>query len=130
MLFRSAYAPARSAPSPGCDTPAVPPGSLHVLVSNPPYVRASERATMLPNVLGWEPPTALFVPDADPLLFYRRLAELGRELLVPGGRLYVEINEAFSPETQALLVQHGYEQVRGAADIFGRDRIVVGTWGQ
>ncbi len=108
-------------------TPAVLPGSLDVLVSNPPYVRESERAAMRANVLAWEPATALFVPDDDPLLFYRRLAALGQELLRPGGRLYVEINEAFSLETQALLAQHGYAEVRGVADMFGRDRMVVGV---
>ncbi len=107
-------------------TPAVVPGSLHVLVSNPPYVRERERAAMRPNVLAWEPATALFVPDHDPLLFYRRLAALGRELLGPGGGLYLEINEAFSAETQALLVAQGYAAVRGVADMFGRDRMVVG----
>ena len=108
------------------ETPAVAPGTLHVLVSNPPYVRESERAAMRPNVLAWEPATALFVPDHDPLLFYRRLAALGRELLAPGGGLYLEINEAFSAETQALLTTHGYADVRGVADMFGRDRMVVG----
>ncbi|MEJ7660050.1 MAG: hypothetical protein WKG07_10745 [Hymenobacter sp.] len=55
-----------------------------MLVSNPPYVRASERALMRDNVLAWEPATALFVPDDDPLLFYRRLAALAAELLRPG----------------------------------------------
>ena len=109
-------------------TPAVPPGSLDVLVSNPPYVRESERAAMRPNVLGWEPATALFVPDNDPLLFYRRLAALGQVLLRPGGRLYFEINEAFSAETQALLTQFGYAEVRGVADMFGRDRMVAGVY--
>ena len=100
--------------------------TLDILVSNPPYVRESERAAMRPNVLAWEPATALFVPDHDPLLFYRRLAALGRALLAPGGGLYLEINEAFSAETQALLMAQGYADVRGVADMFGRDRMVVG----
>ena len=103
------------------------PGTLDILVSNPPYVRDSERALMRENVLAWEPATALFVPDADPLLFYRRLGALGRELLRPGGGLYLEINEAFSAETEALLRGRGYTEVRGVADMFGRARMVRAT---
>jgi len=98
--------------------------SLDILVSNPPYVRESERALMRENVLAWEPATALFVPDNDPLLFYRRLAAVGQHLLRPGGALYLEINEAFSTETQALLQGAGYVQVQGVADFFGRARMV------
>ncbi|MGI4872048.1 MAG: peptide chain release factor N(5)-glutamine methyltransferase [Janthinobacterium lividum] len=107
--------------------PAVATGSLDLLVSNPPYVRESERALMRENVLAWEPATALFVPDDDPLLFYRRLGEVGRQLLRPGGGLYLEINEAFSAETQELLRAQGYAAVRGVADMFGRPRMVVAT---
>ena len=102
-------------------------GSLDILVSNPPYVRESERPLMRENVLAWEPATALFVPDNDPLLFYRRLGEIGRELLRPGGGLYFEINEAFSAETEALLVAQGYVSVRGVADMFGKARMVRAT---
>ena len=103
------------------------PGALDALVSNPPYVRASERALMRENVLAWEPATALFVPDADPLLFYRRLGALGRALLRPGGGLYLEINEALPAETEALLIAQGYAGVRGVADMFGRPRLVQAT---
>ena len=108
-------------------TPDIEPGTLDVLVSNPPYVRESERALMRDNVLAWEPPTALFVPDDDPLLFYRRLAELGRELLRPGGGIYLEINEEFGAETGALLESWGFQRVRVVADMFGRNRMVRGT---
>ncbi len=103
----------------------LPPGSLDIVVSNPPYVRESERALMRENVLAWEPPTALFVPDDDPLRFYRRLGEVGQLLLRPGGGLYLEINEALSDETQALLRGQGYAAVRGVADMFDRPRMVV-----
>jgi release factor glutamine methyltransferase len=103
---------------------SVASASLDILVSNPPYVRESERALMRENVLAWEPATALFVPDDDPLLFYRRLAAVGQQLLRPGGALYLEINEAFSAETQALLQRAGYGQVQGVADFFGRARMV------
>lgn len=102
----------------------LPPASLDVLVSNPPYVRASERARMRANVLAWEPATALFVPDADPLLFYKRLAELATTLLRPGGAVYLEINEALGAETAALFPTPGFAQVRVVTDFFGRTRFV------
>lgn len=69
-----------------------------IIVSNPPYVTESEKADMEPNVLDWEPELALFVPDNDPLRFYRRIAVLGRKLLNPGGKLYFEINRAYGCE--------------------------------
>ena len=102
------------------------PGTLDVLVSNPPYVRESERPLMRDNVLNWEPATALFVPDNDPLLFYRRLCGLGQELLAPGGVLYLEINEALGLETANLLHQHGFTEVRVHLDMFGKARMVRG----
>ena len=105
----------------------VAPASLDILVSNPPYVRESERALMRENVLAWEPATALFVPDDDPLLFYRRLGQVGRRLLRPGGALYFEINEAFGPETEDLLRGQSYVAVRGVADMFDRPRMVQAT---
>ncbi|WP_210513885.1 peptide chain release factor N(5)-glutamine methyltransferase [Hymenobacter terricola] len=103
------------------------PGTLDVLVSNPPYVRESERPLMRDNVLAWEPATALFVPDEDPLLFYRRLCEIGHELLRPGGGLYLEINEALGPETAALLEKYGFVEVRVLPDMFGKARVVRGN---
>ncbi|MBO2010407.1 peptide chain release factor N(5)-glutamine methyltransferase [Hymenobacter negativus] len=105
----------------------IPPGTLDVLVSNPPYVRESERPEMRDNVLAWEPATALFVPDEDPLLFYRRLAEVGRELLKESGNIYLEINEALGPETAALLVAQGFKDVKILPDMFGKTRMVRGT---
>lgn len=109
------------------DIPAgLAPGTLDVLVSNPPYVRESERPLMRDNVLAWEPATALFVPDHDPLLFYRRLVEIGQELLVSGGGIYLEINEALGAETAALLGEADFEDVRVLPDMFGRARMVRG----
>lgn len=102
------------------------PGTLDVLVSNPPYVRESERPEMRDNVLAWEPATALFVPDEDPLLFYCRLAEIGPVLLRPGGGIYLEINEALGAETAALLVAQGFVEVRVINDMFGKARMVSG----
>jgi release factor glutamine methyltransferase len=103
------------------------PGTLDVLVSNPPYVRESERPLMRENVLAWEPATALFVPDEDPLLFYRRLGEIGLLLLRPGGGLYLEINEALSAEMLTLLEGQGYRDVRVVPDMFGKARMMRST---
>ena len=102
----------------------VAPGSLDILVSNPPYVRESERAAMRPNVLAWEPATALFVPDDDPLLFYRRLAALAVGLLRPGGSSWLEINEVLGAETAALFPATAFEQVAVVPDFLGRPRFV------
>ena len=108
-------------------TPGIAPGTLDVLVSNPPYVRASERAQMRENVLAWEPETALFVPDTDPLVFYRRLAELATSLLRPGGAVYLEINEALGTETAALFSETAFTAVKVVVDFFGRVRFVRAT---
>ncbi|WBA41282.1 peptide chain release factor N(5)-glutamine methyltransferase [Hymenobacter canadensis] len=105
-------------------TPTVEPHSLDVLVSNPPYVLESERPLMRPNVLNFEPATALFVPDYDPLLFYRRIAELGTTLLRPGGALYFEINEQYASQTLDLLTGLDYTQAVARPDIFGKQRLV------
>ncbi|AYA38959.1 peptide chain release factor N(5)-glutamine methyltransferase [Hymenobacter oligotrophus] len=110
------------------DPPGLEARSLDVLVSNPPYVRESEQALMRPNVLQYEPHTALFVPDNDPLVFYRRLTNLGRQLLKAGGAIYFEINEALPHETVALLEQAGYQQARALPDLTGRARMVRATW--
>jgi len=96
-----------------------------VIVSNPPYITESEKQEMERNVLDWEPFSALFVPDNDPLLFYRRIAELGKVMLVSGGRLYFEINRAFGEATATMLRAQGYTNLRVLKDISGNDRIVI-----
>ncbi len=100
------------------------PASLDILVSNPPYVRESERALMRENVLAWEPATALFVPDHDPLLFYRRLAVVGERLLRPGGSIWLEINEALGAETAALFTEAAFAPAAVLDDFLGRPRFV------
>lgn len=97
-----------------------------VIVSNPPYVMNSEKEQMEENVLQWEPSLALFVPNENPLLFYRKIAELGKEILAPNGKLYFEINQAFGKETEELLMQLGYQKTRIIKDFYGLDRIVTG----
>lgn len=95
-----------------------------VIVSNPPYIAESEKQDMEANVLEWEPHTALFVPDADPLLFYRRIAELGVSMLNEGGALYFEINRAYGEETVRMLEGLGYKQIELRKDNWGNDRMI------
>lgn len=98
------------------------PESFDIIVSNPPYVLESEKGEMEEKVLLHEPPQALFVPDADPLVFYRRIAQMGCDVLVPGGRLYFEINPLCACELQELLLGEGYAEVELERDIHGRMR--------
>lgn len=100
-------------------------GLYDVIVSNPPYVTEAEKADMEPNVLQWEPSLALFVPDDDPLRFYRRIAVLGRDMLVDGGRLYFEINRAYGREMVEMLRMMGYVGVRVEKDLSQNDRFVI-----
>lgn len=106
----------------------IPLTNLDVIVSNPPYVRDSEKSQMSANVVDYEPEQALFVRDDDPLLYYRRIAELAQETLKPGGRLYVEINEAFGEDIQTLLEVMDYNDVLVLQDINSKNRIVKGTY--
>lgn len=99
--------------------------AFDLVVSNPPYVLESERARMRANVTDYEPEGALYVPDDDPLLFYRAIARL--PLLGRGGELWFEINERFGTETEELLLSSGYRDVRIMKDIHGRERIVRGV---
>ena len=96
-----------------------------VIVSNPPYITESEKQEMERNVLDWEPFSALFVPNNDPFLFYRRIGELGRMMLVDGGRLYFEINRAYGEATAMMLCGQGYTGIRILKDISGNDRFVI-----
>ena len=109
------------------DVFSVEPGKdkYDVMVSNPPYIREKEKEAMDRNVLDWEPELALFVPDDDPLRFYRRIAQLGTDMLAPGGKLYFEINRAYGPEIVDLLNMSGYKHVRLRKDLFGNNRIVT-----
>lgn len=95
-----------------------------IIVSNPPYIADSERKTMEPNVLDYEPATALFVPDADPLRFYRAIARYGLGALRQNGRLYFEINSRFSAEMRQMLEAMGYTDVEVRPDISRRPRFV------
>ncbi len=93
-----------------------------VIVSNPPYVCESEKAMMQPNVLQYEPPTALFVPNENPLLFYQRIANLAWQRLKPNGKLYFEINQQFGQETYNLLASIGFKEITIRKDLSGNVR--------
>lgn len=99
----------------------------NVIVSNPPYITNKEKTEMESNVLDWEPHTALFVPDHDPLLFYRRIAQLGMSMLMKGGALYFEINRAYGAEIIAMLQALGYKDIIIRKDRFNNERMIKAT---
>jgi release factor glutamine methyltransferase len=101
---------------------------FNIIVSNPPYIKQSESAVMQERVLAFEPSLALFVPDEDPLRFYRHITLLAKTKLLTGGTLYFEINEALGQEVVALLEQEGFHHVILKQDLFGKDRMVKATW--
>lgn len=98
---------------------------LDVLVSNPPYIPESDKNDMHSNVLDYEPDLALFVPDEDPLLFYRRIGEEGLTSLKVGGSLYLEIHEKHGLAIEQLLENLGYQEVAIHQDMQGKDRMIT-----
>ncbi len=94
------------------------------IVSNPPYIKECEKENMRENVLAHEPHSALFVPDANPLLFYDGIARFGWSHLAAGGWLFFEINEALGAETVSLLEGRGYREVLLRQDVNGKDRMI------
>lgn len=94
------------------------------IVSNPPYIPQSDISLMRRNVVDYEPETALFVPDNDPLLFYRAIAQRSQHLLNEGGKLYFEIYEALAKEMIAMLESEGYENVILREDFRGKPRMI------
>jgi len=96
-----------------------------IIVSNPPYVRNLEKAEIKPNVLENEPHLALFVPDNDPLIFYKKIAELAAANLNPNGQLFFEINQYLGKETQDLLESLGLKNIELRKDIYGNDRMIA-----
>lgn len=98
--------------------------TVNIAVSNPPYVPLRDKDTMHPNVLQYEPHTALFVPDDDALLFYRAIAAFGKHRLYPGGYMYMEIHEDLGKEVSALFENEGYQEVEIRRDMQGKERMV------
>lgn len=95
-----------------------------IIISNPPYIREMERDKMRNNVLQNEPNSALFVPDNDPLLFYRTIAKLARDGLNENGALYLEINQYLSEDVKMLLKEFTFSEIELRKDIFGNDRMI------
>jgi len=98
---------------------------LDVVVSNPPYVLSAQKVILRPNVVENEPHTAIFVPDNDPLLFYRHIGKIAFECLKPGGWLFWEINEQFPEETSHCAAVAGFEQVHVRPDMQGKPRMLM-----
>ena len=94
----------------------------NVIVSNPPYICERERTSMEGRVVDYEPEGALFVPDDDPLLFYRAIARYARQTLTPGGGLFFEINPLYVNELEQLLTDSGFASVESRNDQFGKIR--------
>ena len=95
-----------------------------IIVSNPPYITEMEKSEIQPNVLDHEPHLALFVPDNDPLLFYRHIARFAQQHLEPNGKLYFEIHRAAGKSCVDLLTELGFQEVELRKDISGNDRMV------
>lgn len=97
-----------------------------IIVSNPPYVRNSEMQYMKNNVIGFEPHKALFVPDRDPLKYYRAILSLSEHILNAGGSVYFEINEAMGKQVSDMFELHSFREITIIKDINGKDRIAKG----
>lgn len=95
-----------------------------IIVSNPPYVRELEKKQMQNNVLKYEPSTALFVNDKNPLLFYDKISDLAIKSLNPNGKLYFEINQALGKDIHVLLIDKGFKKIELKNDIYGENRMV------
>jgi release factor glutamine methyltransferase len=95
-----------------------------IIVSNPPYVTESEKPAMHGNVIEHEPHSALFVPDDDPLRFYRPAAEFAYRHLVRPGLLYFEINERYGTDTRNMILKLGFERAEILRDMFGKERFI------
>ncbi|MBA3987052.1 MAG: peptide chain release factor N(5)-glutamine methyltransferase [Flavobacteriales bacterium] len=99
-------------------------GKWDVIVSNPPYIKDGEKKQMSNNVLEYEPHLALFVPDVNPLLFYKKIAQLAKNHLKDSGVLYFEINEALGKEVISMLEKEGFQNMELRKDLYGKDRMV------
>jgi release factor glutamine methyltransferase len=109
-------------------TAPLPIGPWDLIASNPPYVPEGEKAGIENHVLDYEPHGALFVPDGDPLRFYRRIAALAAGSLAEGGRLYFEIHERRGDELRVLLGAMGYTDIRILPDLHGKARMASATF--
>lgn len=99
--------------------------NFDIIVSNPPYIPITEKGAMAKNVTHYEPEMALFVPDDDPLLFYRKIGGMGKKTLSPDGKLYFEVHENYAHQVQDLMKKLAYKKVTIIKDLQGKDRIVT-----
>ncbi|MDE6695108.1 MAG: peptide chain release factor N(5)-glutamine methyltransferase, partial [Bacteroidales bacterium] len=99
-----------------------PSDGYHLVISNPPYVRQSEKTQMRPNVLDYEPSLALFVPDTEPLVFYEAIASLSARILAGDGFLIEEINEAFPLQNKRIMEENGLQSIELHRDMQGKFR--------
>lgn len=100
------------------------PQQYDIIISNPPYVRNLEKIKIQKNVLDYEPHLALFVSDNNPLVFYRKIAELAKKHLTSNGILYFEINQYLGKETVLMLTNIGFTNIELKKDMFGNDRMI------
>lgn len=100
------------------------PESFDIIVSNPPYIDESEKNYMERNVLDFEPHTALFVPNDNPIIFYSRIIEIANESLLPTGSLWVEINPRHCVEIMQILTHEGFRDIEALKDIHGKNRFI------
>jgi len=101
----------------------------NIIVSNPPYVTLTDKKQMHTNVTDFEPHSALFVPEHDPLVFYRAIAHFAKASLQPGGLLFFEINESYGKETAELLRHNNFVNIELRQDMSGRDRMIKAVIG-
>lgn len=104
----------------------IPDPEYDIIVSNPPYIDESERASMERNVLDYEPASALFVPDSNPLIYYSRIIEIAQTGLKPGGMLYFEINPRHADDLAAMMRKENFTDVEIVTDSYGQRRFIFG----
>lgn len=105
----------------------LPLSTYDLIVSNPPYIAQKEAVDILDNVLVHEPHLALFIADDDPLLFYRKMLDMGQHSLEKGGKFYFEFNEQYGKEMTELMEEKGYSDIRIVKDLSGKDRFAMCT---
>lgn len=98
--------------------------TFDIIVSNPPYIPLAEKEQLAPNVINFEPHSALFVPNNDPLIFYRALSAFGKIRLHAGGHIYLETHESYNPDVVGLFISDGYAKVESRKDMQGKERFV------
>lgn len=103
-------------------------GLFNIIISNPPYIKTGESKSMSEHVLQYEPHKALFVPDNDALIFYRKIAAFATTHLKPGGKVYVEINQQLGKETAAVFTEKGFTNVELLKDMSGNERFVKASF--